>query len=115
MKKSTVVKLICIGLMLVLVLPFVACGKKGTATLKFDLDGGTMEESKTQEYKAGDTVESLPQPTKEMGLFLGWYDRPTDEVGAKEVKAPFEIEKDTTLYAWWLGVEFEGTNTDIGE
>ncbi len=114
MKKSTLVKLLCVAIMAVMVFSLVSCGKE-TVTLKLELNGGELEGGSTIEYKEGDTVESLPMPTKEMGLFLGWYDRPTDEVGAKEVKAPFEIEKDTTLYAWWLGVEFEGTNTDIGD
>ena len=110
MKKSLVIKTICISIVLLMAVSFAFCGCGKKVTLTLDVGNGTVEDGSI-EYKAGDTIEkdSLPIPTKEMGLFAGWYDKPVDDETTKPVEFPFVIEEDTTFYAWWLEIEIEGS------
>ena len=113
MKKS-LFKAIAISMVLVMAVSFLFCGCGKKVALKLEIGNGEIEDS-CLEFKVGDTIEKddLPIPTKEMGLFADWYDKPIDEEGTKPVEFPYTIEEDTTFYAWWLEIEIEGsTDTD---
>ncbi len=131
MKKSTLLKLICIVLMSFMVLSIAACGgsrdtdtdtsgaDENTVTLRFDLNGGDMDGSKTVKYQKGDKVKTLPEPVKEECTFLGWYTIEQDEVEEDTDTvipqvAPFTIDKDLKLYAWWLEPVSSDSDTDAG-
>jgi uncharacterized repeat protein (TIGR02543 family) len=44
-----------------------------TKTVTFDANGGTITE-KTRKVKYGEAIGTLPTPTKDGWLFVGWYD-----------------------------------------
>lgn len=110
MKKSLIIKTICISIVILMAVSFLFCGCGKKVTLTLDVGEGVVEDG-SFEFKAGDTVEKdeLPVPTKDMGLFAGWYDKPVDDETTKPVEFPFVIEEDTTFYAWWLEIEIEGS------
>ena len=77
---------------------------KRNFTVNFVANGGTCDTSSmTVEY--GKTCSSLPTPTKEDWVFLGWYESTSvDAYGvptSKKFTTSNTITKNTTLYALW--------------
>ena len=68
-----------IGLILIAIL-VASCKKKveETYSISFDLDGGTIDGELIEEFKVSDNY-SLPNPTKEDYLFIGWIDSDNSE------------------------------------
>lgn len=74
-------------------------------TITFDPQKGHLD-WESQVYKRSDTVEKLPQPTRENYAFMGWY---TEKRGS--TKANFEEYNSATgssfkLYARWAPKEY---------
>ena len=66
-------------------------------TLTYDTQGGNEIESKV--FLEGNTIGTLPTPTKEGYRFLGWYD---SSEGGNAVTTSFRMLQDTTIYAHWI-------------
>lgn len=86
------------------VVPMVFYSTDGTATLKYDANGGsgTMTDSDSP-YTVGDTVTVkantfTPPSTK---TFKEWNTSSSGDGTSYQPAATFEIEEDTTLYAIW--------------
>ena len=67
-------------------------------TVTFDANGGTCETA-TLDVKDGSPVTTLPEPTWDDAIFLGWFTAP--ERGEK-VDGSFAVTDSITLYAHWL-------------
>jgi len=67
-------------------------------TLSFDSNTGSSVDSST--YYKGDLVSTLPTPTKEGYIFIGWY---TDD---QALISPFtwDVSHDIEAYAIWTGI-----------
>ena len=59
--------------------------------------------SETQSQEVVDIIESFPDYQREGYYLEGWY--LTSDFSGPQVKFPFEVEKDTTLYARWFSAE----------
>ena len=72
----------------------------GVYTLTFDANGGAISESSKTIYY-GESIGSLPTPTREGFTFDGWYTAKTD--GTKITEATVSsFDADTTVYAHWI-------------
>ena len=106
MKKNTLIKLLCLALVCMLVLPMVvACGggaptKRWTVTL--DPNGGELPEDAIDEFEVDDEdrIGKLPNPTRKGYTFLGWYDI-DDTAMSEKITRSFEVEYDIDLVAHW--------------
>ena len=113
MKKNTLIKLLCLALVCVLVLPMVvACGggsapKQWTVTL--DPNGGEITEEEYADYGYVDgekefadeeRIGRLPTPKRLGYRFLGWYDV-EDTAMRDEITRKFEVDDDYDLVAHW--------------
>lgn len=68
------------------------------ATVTFNANGGTVSTT-TKKVNCGDTIGSLPTPTRTGYTFLGWY---TDATGDSKVSSSTVVNQPTlTLYAHW--------------
>lgn len=70
-------------------------------TVTFETNGGSEIEPITQEY--GTVLEAPTNPTKDYYEFVGWYSDITLETAYDFTTMP---DKDFTLYAKWLPVEY---------
>lgn len=76
--------------------------KANDYTLYFNANGGKCDTtSKTVTYDA--KVGTLPTPTKEGEVFMGWYDEDGNKYTADTV---YQVAGDTTLYAKWTDEAF---------
>ncbi len=74
-------------------------------------DGGTLDNTTIPRY-SNHPLGSLPEPTKYLFAFDGWYDAP---VGGNEITSATILTDDTTIYAHWIskahvevnGVQYE--------
>ena len=82
---------------------------KKTFTVNFDPNGGSVSPTfKSVEYDS--QYGTLPTPSKERNIFLGWY---TSSTGGTKIESStiVQITTDQTLYAHW---RFEGDIPEIG-
>jgi len=109
MKK--LIYLILIILLCIFSFALISCGGEDDTTttadpdlynITYELNGGTNNENNPATYKTGDSFE-LAVPTKEDGLFLGWYTDSGFENFVKEIKD--DSVGDITLYAKWGNLE----------
>ena len=76
--------------------------KANDYTLYFNASGGKCDTtSKTVTYDA--KVGTLPTPTKEGEVFMGWYDEAGNKYTSETV---YKVAGDTTLYAKWTDEAF---------
>lgn len=76
--------------------------KANDYTLYFNANGGKCDTtSKTVTYDA--KVGTLPTPTKEGEVFMGWYDEDGNKYTSDTV---YKVAGDTTLYAKWTDEAF---------
>lgn len=76
--------------------------KANDYTLYFNANGGKCDTtSKTVTYDA--KVGTLPTPTKEGEVFMGWYDEAGNKYTSETV---YKVAGDTTLYAKWTDEAF---------
>lgn len=71
--------------------------------LTFDANGGECSEL-SREIIVGESIGTLPEPTKENCVFAGWFTDATDGV---QIDADTVITEATTVYAHWLGISSE--------
>lgn len=71
--------------------------------LTFDANGGECSEL-SREIIVGESIGTLPEPTKENCVFAGWFTDATDGV---QIDADTVITESTTVYAHWLGINSE--------
>ncbi len=84
-------------------------------TVRYELNGGSLEESNPTSVTAGEEFE-LSEPLRGGYIFLGWFDSP--EGGARYQSVGGDNAKNLTLYARWqqTGEKFTVTYiTDGGE
>ncbi len=120
MKKNTLVKILCLVLVCVMILPLaIACKKGGNGdnggnggntpggadsgkiTISYDPGQGILGDDEWEiEIDKGSRKPTHPTPTHddESMLFDGWY---KDEEFTKPIKTAEKYESDTTLYAKW--------------
>jgi len=109
-------KKIILSILIVLLCIFsftlISCGGEDDTTttadpdlfnITYELNGGTNNENNPTTYKAGDSFE-LAVPTKEDGLFLGWYTDSEFRNFVTEIKD--DSVGDITLYAKWTDLEW---------
>ena len=70
--------------------------EKGTVTVTFDANGGTVAPT-SKTITKGSTL-TLPTPVLSGYSFDGWF---TEKTGGTQVNAGATFDKDTTLYAHW--------------
>lgn len=75
--------------------------------VSFDTQGGTALSS----YKTS-CVESLPITSKQNFIFGGWYT--TSDFSGEPVNFPYDISKDTKLYAKWIPTYLVSFETNDG-
>jgi uncharacterized repeat protein (TIGR02543 family) len=68
-----------------------------TVSVKYDACGGTAQLNAAQ-IQQGQTINQLPEATREGYEFAGWYTAPE---GGEKVEADTIIDCNTTLYARW--------------
>lgn len=68
---------------------------KVICTITFDLDRGVCNET-TRKVGKGELIGTLPEPTKEGYLFVGWY---TASTGGLKIDEKFTINANATFYA----------------
>lgn len=124
MKKNTLVKLLCLALVCVLVLPMVvACGGGAPAkmwTITLDPNGGELPEGTEDEFEVADEekIGRLPTPTRLGYKFIGWYDI-EDTSMREEITRKFEVDDDYDLIAQWepegtiINIEFNATSGEL--
>lgn len=80
-------------------------------TVYFDANGGNCSKSKVK-VTPGDTIASLPIPTRAGYDFVGWYS--DEELGSKKVgtNTKLNVTYDITLYAKWEEAEFDQMGED---
>ena len=106
MKKNTLIKILCLALVCVLVLPMVvACSGGAPAqmwTVTLDPNGGVLPEDAVDEFEVADEekIGRLPTPTRLGYKFLGWYDI-EDKSMSEEITRKFEVDDDYDLIAHW--------------
>jgi len=66
-------------------------------TVTFDANGGTVAES-SREVTAGETVGTLPTPTRRGYGFVGWF---TAAEGGTQINASTPVSDNVTYYAHW--------------
>ena len=72
---------------------------EGKASVRLDTNGGTLSSGNSKlVVNKGESVGSLPIPTRERYIFRGWY---TQADGGTEVKASYTVDENTRLYAHW--------------
>ena len=106
MKKSTLIKVLCIVLATLFALSLVACGGGNTedegekVTVYFDPNGGTLEEGVPDEIQVtvGEKIGRLPTPVRPGYEFLGWYE---DGNERWEITRKDEVEDEMELVALW--------------
>lgn len=84
-------------------------------TISFDPNGGKTK-TKTKTAITYSPYGTLPTPTKKGYTFTGWY---TEKSGGTKVESSSEVDKEITLYAHWIKIEYNityklngGTNND---
>ena len=92
MKKTALILLVA------LLISLTACSTKNSSggdayTVKFDSNGGSSVADIVT-----DKLTEEPKTSKENQIFCGWY---KDSALEKPISYPFNVEKDTTLYAKW--------------
>lgn len=124
MKKNTLIKILCLALVCVIVLPMVvACGGGAPAkmwTVSLDPNGGTLPEGVEDEFEVADEEKignRLPTPTRLGFKFLGWYF--DDDYNMRDpVDRRTEVDDDFFLVAQWeadgevISIEFDVGATD---
>lgn len=106
MKKSTLIKVLCIVLATLFALSLVACGGGNTeddgekVTVYFDPNGGTLEDGVPDEIQVtvGKKIGRLPTPVRPGYEFLGWYE---DGNERWEITRKDEVEGEMELVALW--------------
>ena len=106
MKKSTLIKVLCIVLATLFALSLVACGGGNTedegekVTVYFDPNGGTLEEGVPDEIQVtvGEKIGKLPTPVRPGYEFLGWFE---DGNERWEITRKDEVEDEMELVALW--------------
>ena len=78
-------------------------------TITFDANGGNVSES-TRTITSGQTVGTLPVPTRDNYSFAGWF---TKASGGQEVKATDTPSGNVTYYARWTKVNKPMTSLKI--
>ncbi|MBQ7906835.1 MAG: InlB B-repeat-containing protein [Clostridia bacterium] len=111
MKKNILVKLLCLLLVCVLVLPMiVACGGN-SLVVTFDANGGIIEVDgeeydEWEKYVAeNDRIGTLPTPTRPGYVFDGWYEE-EDEDFEDKIRKTTKVEFDMILVAKWKQVNW---------
>ncbi|MBR2444095.1 MAG: InlB B-repeat-containing protein [Clostridia bacterium] len=110
MNKNILVKLLCLALACMLVLPMiVACGGGPSYVVTFDANGGVIEED-GEEYEEwdkyvaeGERIGSLPSPKRPGYVFDGWYEE-EDEDFEDKIRKTTKVEYDMVLVAKWKQV-----------
>ena len=70
---------------------------RNTCTITFDANGGSCSTT-TETMNQGDSIGTLPTPTRPYYTFQGWY---TAASGGTQVETSTTLSTDTTLYAHW--------------
>ena len=87
--------------------------------IKYELDNGTMPENVTKTSYNQYTKFTLPNPTKDGYIFLGWCtDEKCPSESCEQLQAAdttISISQDTTLYAKWQEVSIPSITLDIKE
>ena len=73
----------------------VANSTSGNCRVTFDANGGSTTLNAV-DMAIGDTLTTLPEPTREGYVFAGWY-----TASGEEVTAGYEVDGKMTLYAKW--------------
>ena len=119
MKRTTLIKLFCLAIACLLIVPMViACGKEdepeapGTIYITFELRGGEIVDGDEEiEIEAGSKLKKsqFPEVEKEGYILEYWaYDRN----GEDEWKSRDTFDEDTPLYAIWVKDDAENNNND---
>ena len=106
MKKSTLIKVLCIVLATLFALSLVACGGGNNeddgekVTVYFDPNGGTLEDGVPDEIQVtvGEKIGKLPTPVRPGYEFLGWFE---DGNERWEITRKDEVEDEMELVALW--------------
>lgn len=117
MNKNILVKLLCLALACMLVLPMiVACGGGPTCVVTFDANGGIIEED-GEEYEEwdkyvaeGERIGTLPKPTRPGYVFDGWYEE-EDEDFEDKIRKTTKVDVDMVLVAKWKQVAWGETGS----
>lgn len=72
-------------------------------TLTYNVNGGNPLSTNTKTINCGETIGTLPTPTKTNSQFDGWY---TAETGGEKVTSSTSINKNTAIYAHWTSLEY---------
>ena len=75
-------------------------------TITFDSNGGSIVSSKAVKYE--DTINSIPQPTREGYKFIGWY------LDGEKFDFDTEIDSDLYLEAQWQKTSNVGSSSYVG-
>ena len=119
MNKNILIKLLCLALACMLVLPMiVACGGGNNYVVTFDANGGYIEED-GEEYEewdkyvaVNDRIGTLPTPKRPGYVFDGWYDE-EDEDFEDKIRKTTKVEYDMVLVAKWKLVNW-GESGSVG-
>ena len=99
MKKSTIVKLICLAMLCLIMVPFIAsCGNK--ITVYFDAGEGTVDETE-RKVKQNELIGRLPTPKREGYKFDGWYEE-DDMDYQDQIKKTTPVSFPMVLVAKWV-------------
>lgn len=80
---------------------------EGLVSIRFSLNGGSLEGSSETIYVTSGTSIELSTPKKHGYTFLGWYENENDEYA---VSNPYRVHDSQTLYAKWeAGAIITGT------
>ena len=102
-KRTFLMRLTVVLVLVAMLMPvFAACGgkkdNKRSYTITYHLNGGAFADDADvpEKYRTGDEAATLPTPTKEGALFLGWYDvsEPNTETDTKYTKVPTDQARD---------------------
>ena len=112
MKRSTITKLICLALLCMILVPFVAsCGNK--ITVYFDPGEGTLDESELErKVKQNELIGKLPTPKREGYKFAGWFEE-DDMDYQDQIKKTTPVSFPMVLVAKWeiddskISIEFD--------
>ena len=100
MKKSTLIKVLCLALVSLFAFSLVACGGAGTGNnnankiaIYLDPNGGSLDGDDVIYVNEGEAIGKLPTPTRAGYDFLGWYEDGNErwEVD-RRTKAEYEME-----------------------
>lgn len=84
--------------------------KGGTVTVKYNACGGSSELN-AAELSQGQTLNALPEATREGFVFAGWY---TAEEGGERVTEDYVPAGNITLYAHWEPANVSGWHEEDG-